>query len=153
MAKKLYVGNMSYGTSEETLRNLFAQYGEVASVNLITDRYTGESKGFGFVEMASDAEADAAISALNGRELEGRKLRVDVAQERQRSGGRDRPFRPGRRRALRVLTRSVSTSAYWGATAPQHVLVLSSGRRSRRQRSRTAFRATVRNAVFILRAS
>ncbi len=91
MAKKLYVGNMSYGTTEETLRNLFAQYGEVASVNLITDRYTGESKGFGFVEMASDAEADAAISGLNGRELEGRKLRVDVAQERQRSGGRDRP--------------------------------------------------------------
>ncbi len=95
MAKKIYVGNMSYGTTEETLRNLFAQHGEVVSVNLITDRYTGESKGFGFVEMASETEAEAAINALNGREVDGRKLRVDVAQERQRNGGRDRGGRGG----------------------------------------------------------
>jgi RNA recognition motif-containing protein len=84
MSKKIYVGNMSYSTSEDSLRALFAQHGEVVSVNLITDRYTGESKGFGFVEMSNENEATAAISALNGQELDGRKLRVDVAQERQR---------------------------------------------------------------------
>lgn len=87
MSKKLYVGNLNYGTTEDTLRSLFSQHGEVVSVNLITDRYTGESKGFGFVEMASEDEAGAAINALNGREVDGRKLRVDAAQERQRGGG------------------------------------------------------------------
>jgi RNA recognition motif-containing protein len=88
MAKKIYVGNMSYGTSEDSLRSLFASYGEVVSVNLITDRYTGESKGFGFVEMAEEAQAAAAISGLNGRELDGRQLRVDVAQDKPRSDSR-----------------------------------------------------------------
>ena len=62
MAKKIYVGNMNYNTSEDTLRQLFAQYGEVMSVNVITDRYTGRAKGFGFVEMASEDAARAASS-------------------------------------------------------------------------------------------
>jgi RNA recognition motif-containing protein len=96
MAKKIYVGNLNYGTTEETLRTLFAEHGEVVSVNLITDRYSGESKGFGFVEMATDEGATAAIAALNGRDVDGRKLRVDIAQERQRNdrgGGQRRERR------------------------------------------------------------
>jgi RNA recognition motif-containing protein len=82
MAKKIYVGNMNYATSEQSLRDLFVQYGEVSSVNIIIDRYTGQAKGFGFVEMANDDHADAAIAALNGTEFEGRSLRVNQAMER-----------------------------------------------------------------------
>jgi RNA recognition motif-containing protein len=92
MAKKIYVGNMSYSTSEDSIRSLFAPYGEVVSVSLITDRYTGESKGFGFVEMAQEAQATAAISGLNGRELDGRQLRVNVAQDKPRSDSRSGGF-------------------------------------------------------------
>src|SRR4030042_2106269 len=88
MAKKIYVGNMSYSTTEDSLRALFATYGEVVSVNLITDRYTGESKGFGCVEMAEDAAASAAISGLNGREVDGRQLRVNEAHDKPRSDNR-----------------------------------------------------------------
>jgi len=82
MAKKLYVGNLSYGTSEDGLRNAFTQYGEVQSVNIVIDRDSGRSKGFGFVEMANDDAAVAAISGMNGRELDGRSLRVNEANER-----------------------------------------------------------------------
>jgi len=82
MAKKLYVGNLSYGTSEDGLRAAFAQYGDVQSVNIVIDRDSGRSKGFGFVEMAADDAAMAAISGLNGRELDGRSLRVNEANER-----------------------------------------------------------------------
>ena len=78
MAKKLFVGNLPYSATEEELRELFAQYGEVQSVKLITDRETGRPRGFAFIEM----EAQAAIDALNGTELGGRNLRVDVARER-----------------------------------------------------------------------
>ena len=85
MAKKLYVGNLPWSTTEEGLRNAFGQHGEVLSVNIITDRETGRSRGFGFVEMEN---AEAAIAAMNEKEYEGRKLRVNEAQERQpRSGG------------------------------------------------------------------
>ncbi len=91
MSKKVYVGNMNYGTTETSLRNLFAQYGEVGSVNIIVDRVTGRAKGFGFVEMPDDAAAMAAIEALDGQEFEGRQLRVNEAQERPKN---DRPFRP-----------------------------------------------------------
>ena len=88
---KLYVGNLSYSTSDETLRATFGTYGEVVSVNLITDRESGRPKGFGFVEMSSPEEAQAAKEALDGTELEGRTLRVDVAKEQAprapRSGG------------------------------------------------------------------
>lgn len=85
MAKKVYVGNMNYSTTEQSLRNLFAQYGTVSSVNLVSDRYTGQAKGFGFIEMENDDSAVAAISALNGKEFEGRTLRVNEAIERPRT--------------------------------------------------------------------
>ena len=92
MAKKIYVGNMNYDTTEETLRQLFSAHGEVASVSVVTDRYTGRAKGFGFVEMATDEAARAAITALNGREVDGRQLRVNEAHDRPRDRG---PGGPG----------------------------------------------------------
>lgn len=88
MAKKIYVGNLSYGTTDDGLRNLFASYGEVDSVSIITDRDSGRSKGFGFVEMREEADAKNAISALDGYELDGRRLRVNEANEKPR---RDAP--------------------------------------------------------------
>jgi len=91
MSKKLYVGNLNYNTDSSSLQNLFAQYGEVLSVNLITDRMTGRARGFGFVEMESDQAAQAAIAALNGTELDGRQLRVNEAMEQDRSRNRSRP--------------------------------------------------------------
>ncbi len=91
MSSKLYVGNLSYNTSEASIKTLFGQHGEVVSVNLITDRDTGRPKGFGFVEMATPEEAEAAKTAVNGTELDGRTLKVDIAKEMQprppRSGG------------------------------------------------------------------
>jgi RNA recognition motif-containing protein len=88
MAKKIYVGNLSYGSTDESLRSLFSAHGQVESVAVITDRDTGRSKGFGFVEMGSDDEARAAISALDGAELDGRRIRVNEANEKPR---RDAP--------------------------------------------------------------
>ena len=94
MSKKVYVGNMNYSTAENQLRDLFAQYGEVTSVNIIVDRYTGKAKGFGFVEMANDDEAQKAIDALNGFEFMGRQLRVNEAEDKpRRDGGNFRPRR------------------------------------------------------------
>jgi RNA recognition motif-containing protein len=84
MAKKIYVGNMNYATTEDELSTLFAQYGDVTSVNIIKDKYTGQAKGFGFVEMAQDDAAVAAISALDGKDLGGRKLRVNEAENKPR---------------------------------------------------------------------
>ena len=84
---KLYVGNLSYSTGENELRELFSQHGTVSSVAVITDRDSGRSKGFGFVEFANDAEAQAAISALNGKDVGGRSLTVSVARARAESGG------------------------------------------------------------------
>ena len=84
MAKKIYVGNLSFSTTEESLNDTFAQYGEVISAVIVTDRYTGRSRGFGFVEMEEDNAADAAISALDGKELDGRNLRVNVANSKPR---------------------------------------------------------------------
>jgi len=88
---KLYVGNLSYETSEASIRTAFEAHGEVASVNLITDRDTGRPKGFGFVEMGSAEEAQKAKSALDGTQMDGRALKVDVAKEpaprAPRSGG------------------------------------------------------------------
>ena len=80
MAKKLYVGGISYGTSEDTLKNHFAQAGAVESASIIMDKMTGRSKGFGFVQMTNDADADNAINMFNGKELEGRKLTVNEAK-------------------------------------------------------------------------
>lgn len=81
MAKKIFVGNLPFSTTSDELKETFAAYGEVISANVVTDRATGRSRGFGFVEMES-AGADAAISALNGKEMGGRPLRVDQAKER-----------------------------------------------------------------------
>lgn len=90
MAKKLYVGNLSYNTTEDSLRNYFTGFGTVASAKIIVDRETGNSKGFGFIEMSSDEEATAAIAGTNGTELDGRQIRVNEAMDkprRERSGG------------------------------------------------------------------
>jgi RNA recognition motif-containing protein len=84
MAKKLYVGNLSYNTYEDGLRNLFAPYGNVESVKIITDRDTGNSKGFAFLEMSSDEEAQAAIKGTNGTELDGRTIKVNEAMDKPR---------------------------------------------------------------------
>jgi cold-inducible RNA-binding protein len=93
---KLYVGNLSYETSEEDLRKSFAEFGTVESVSVVTDKYTGKSKGFAFVEMGSREEAQAAMNALNGQQLGDRTLKVDEARPRPegRSGG-DRGGRGG----------------------------------------------------------
>lgn len=88
MGKKLYVGNLAYSVRDSDLEELFAAHGSVQSAQVIMDRDTGRSKGFGFVEMASDQDARAAISALNGRELEGRNLTVNEARPREEGGGR-----------------------------------------------------------------
>ena len=88
MGKKLYVGNMSYDVDSSQLEQLFAPHGTVESAQVITDRDTGRSKGFGFVEMSSDAEAQAAIAAMNGQEHDGRALTVNEAKpQEKRSGG------------------------------------------------------------------
>jgi len=87
MGKKLYVGNLSYNTSSSDLDSLFAAHGTVQSAQVIMDRDTGRSKGFGFVEMGSDAEAQVAIQALNGKEIEGRALTVNEAKPREDRGG------------------------------------------------------------------
>jgi|SRR5215471_3505965 len=90
MSKRIYVGNLSYHTTENDLADLFGQVGEVASANIITDRDTGRSKGFGFVEMDGE-EADKAIAQFNGSELNGRTLTVNEARPREdRSGSRAR---------------------------------------------------------------
>jgi RNA recognition motif-containing protein len=87
MGRKLYVGNLSYSVRDSDLQDLFAAHGTVDSAQVIMDRDTGRSKGFGFVEMSSDQEAQAAISALNGREVEGRSLTVNEARPREEGGG------------------------------------------------------------------
>ena len=88
MSKNIYVGNLSYDTTADTLRSLFAEYGEVDSVNVITDRYTGRSRGFGFVEMATEEAAAEAIREMNGRMVDGRELRVDKAKPQSDRGRR-----------------------------------------------------------------
>jgi RNA recognition motif-containing protein len=87
MGKKLYVGNLTYGVTDADLEQLFAPHGTVQSAQVIMDRDTGRSKGFGFVEMGSDQEAQAAIAAMNGKEVEGRALTVNEARPREDRGG------------------------------------------------------------------
>ena len=87
MAKKLYVGNLSYETSGSDLQKLFEGFGSVESAQVISDRDTGRSKGFGFVEMSNDQEAQAAINGLNGKEIGGRSLTVNEARPREDRGG------------------------------------------------------------------
>jgi len=89
----IYVGNLHYGLTEDELRELFEEYGEVMSVKIITDKYSGRSKGYGFVEMSDDKEAQKAIDNLNEADLKGRNIRVNQARERQ-----DDPRRENRSR-------------------------------------------------------
>jgi RNA recognition motif-containing protein len=101
MAKKLYVGGLSYGTSDASLKEYFSTVGAVVTATIVMDRETGRSKGFGFVEMSTDAEAATAISSLHGKEFEGRTLTVNEAKPRtdrpmgggNREGGFNRNFR------------------------------------------------------------
>ena len=100
MATKLYVGNLAYGVSNTDLENMFTPHGTVQSAQIIMDRDTGRSKGFGFVEMGSSNEAQAAINALNGKESDGRQLTVNEARPREDrgSGGGGRSSVGGSRR-------------------------------------------------------
>ena len=93
MAKKIYVGNLSTDTKEDTLKELFSEYGNIASIKIITDQYTGMSRGFGFIEMENESEAKNAISSLNGRELDGKNIKVNEAHDKKERG-----FRGGNRR-------------------------------------------------------
>jgi len=87
--KNIFVGNLSFGTTEETLRSMFESYGAVDRVNIVTDRDTGQPRGFAFVEMSGDAEGNSAINALNGRDLDGRSLNINEARPKgdRASGG------------------------------------------------------------------
>lgn len=87
MGRKLYVGNLGYNVSSSNLEELFSNHGKVDSATVITDRDTGQSKGFGFVEMSSNEEAEAAIKALNGADYGGRPLKVNEAKPRPTGGG------------------------------------------------------------------
>jgi RNA recognition motif-containing protein len=90
MQKKLYVGGLSYNTDEESIRNLFGQAGEIVSVNIIKDKFTNQSRGFGFVEMATESQAAEAIKLLNGTKLDGRSLTVNESKPQEKrnfSGG------------------------------------------------------------------
>ena len=110
MAKKIYVGNLSFNTDDEQLNHLFSPFGRVISAQVVKDKFTSRSRGFGFVEMDSNEEADKAIAALNGKEVDGRALKVSEAQPREDKprggggfgggggGGRDRDRRGGRDR-------------------------------------------------------
>jgi cold-inducible RNA-binding protein len=97
MAQKLFVGGIAFSTTSEGLREFFAQSGTVLSANVITDQFSGQSRGFGFVEMASAEEAGQAVSQLNGRELDGRTLKVEVSKPRTASGPRSGGGRSGGR--------------------------------------------------------
>jgi RNA recognition motif-containing protein len=87
MSKKLFVGSLSWDTNDEGLRAAFGAHGEISEAVVISDRDTGRSRGFGFVTFDDDEAADKAVAALNGTELDGRTIRVDVAQAKERSGG------------------------------------------------------------------
>jgi RNA recognition motif-containing protein len=87
MGNRLYVGNLSFNTTEETLRAAFSAFGEVLEAKVVNDRDTGRSRGFGFVSMGNDSEAQRAIQEMNGADLDGRALRVNEAEERKPRGG------------------------------------------------------------------
>ena len=96
----IYVGNLSYQTTEDELRDLFAEFGDVVSAKLIVDKFTGQSKGFGFVEMSNNSEAQKAMDELNGRDMNGRSVTVNQArprQDRSRGGGGGRGYGGGNR--------------------------------------------------------
>ncbi|MFA6909165.1 MAG: RNA-binding protein [Patescibacteria group bacterium] len=95
MAKKLYIGGLSYNTTEDGLKDAFLQAGNVESASIIVDRMTGRSRGFGFIEMASDAEAEKAIEMWNGKELDGRRLTVNEARPMEKRAPRAGGFNRG----------------------------------------------------------
>jgi cold-inducible RNA-binding protein len=97
MTQKVYVGNLSYNTTEDALRTLFAEFGEIESINLITDRDTGRPKGFAFVEMATEQAAQKSISSLNGKLVDDREIKVDRAKPQADRDRRDARPRSGRR--------------------------------------------------------
>jgi cold-inducible RNA-binding protein len=88
--RNIFVGNLTFGATEDAVRSMFEAYGPVDRVSIVTDRDTGRSKGFGFVEMPNDAEGDTAINALNGRELDGRNLTINEARPKSEGGGGNR---------------------------------------------------------------
>jgi RNA recognition motif-containing protein len=88
----IYVGNLSYSVSDDDLRQTFSRFGEVSQVNLIKDKFTGESKGFGFVEMTNNSQADAAIKGLNGTEMKGRNVTVNQAKPKTERPSQGRRF-------------------------------------------------------------
>jgi RNA recognition motif-containing protein len=90
MTNNLYVGNLSYNTTEDALRTLFAEYGQIESVNLISDRYTGRSRGFAFVEMSTEQAAQQAMSGLDGKQVDEREIKVDKAKPKRDSRESDR---------------------------------------------------------------
>ena len=98
MGNRLYVGNLSFHTTTDVLRQAFSGAGEVTDAHVVTDRETGRSRGFGFVEMSTDAEAKAAIGGLDGQKVEGRNLTVNVARPREGGGGGGGGGRGGRGR-------------------------------------------------------
>jgi cold-inducible RNA-binding protein len=85
--KNIYVGNLSFGATEDAVRSMFEAYGTVGRVNVVTDRETGRARGFGFVEMSNDGEGEKAIAALNGQDLDGRALSVNEARPKEDRGG------------------------------------------------------------------
>ncbi|MDP6553257.1 MAG: RNA-binding protein [Pirellulaceae bacterium] len=92
MSKRIYVGNLSFKTTADGLRDAFSEFGEVSSSTVVSDRETGRSRGFGFVEMLESADADTAIEAMNGKDLEGRTLNVNEARPREERGTGGRRF-------------------------------------------------------------
>jgi len=95
MAQKLFVGGIAFATTSERLREVFAQSGTVVSATVVTDQSTGQSRGFGFVEMSTNEEADKAVQALNGRDLDGRSLKVEISKPKTSGGGSGRGFGGG----------------------------------------------------------
>ncbi len=91
--KNIYVGNLSYGATENTVRDLFEGFGQVSTVKIVTDKFTGSSRGFGFVEMPNEDEAQRAIAELNGKDFEGRKIVVNESRPRENTGRDNRPPR------------------------------------------------------------
>ncbi|HEY4694889.1 MAG TPA: RNA-binding protein [Candidatus Nanoarchaeia archaeon] len=90
MAKKLFVGNLPYTTNDQSLGDLFSPFGQVSSATIITDKFSGRSRGFGFVEMENDADAEKAIAEMNGKDMEGRQIVVNEARPREERSGGDR---------------------------------------------------------------
>ena len=110
--KNIFVGNLSFGATEDAIRSMFEAYGTVDRVSVVTDRDTGQARGFGFVEMSNNAEGDRAIAELNGRELDGRALNVNEARPKEDRGFRRRRWWTGQGRRW----------WFWWRTAPESLL-------------------------------